>query len=106
MGHEAYRWTLGLYKDGEEGVCLCCLEGGLVISHPVYIDNLVDGIMLAAVHPMRLVKLLISVTNLLQWDTWWGYYGKMAGRKPRRVPMWVAQIGAVLSDTFKLKFAA
>ena len=101
-GPRAYSWTLGLYKMVKKGVPVLFgkADGH---SHPVYIDNLVDGIMLTAVHPNAVGEAFNFCDQPVRWDKWWGYYGQMAGRKPRRVPMWVAKIGAVASDTFKLK---
>ncbi|MCB8943924.1 MAG: NAD(P)-dependent oxidoreductase [Ardenticatenaceae bacterium] len=101
-GPRAYSWTLGLYRMVKKGVPVLFgkADGH---SHPVYIDNLVDGIMLTAVHPQAIGEAFNFCDRPVQWDTWWGYYGQMAGRKLRRVPMWIAKIGAVLSDTFKLK---
>lgn len=101
-GPRAYSWTLGLYRMVKKGVPVLFgkADGH---SHPVYIDNLIDGIMLTAVHPNAVGEAFNFCDQPVQWDTWWGYYGKMAGRKPRRVPMWIAKIGAVASDTFKLK---
>jgi nucleoside-diphosphate-sugar epimerase len=101
-GPRAYSWTLGLYRMVKKGVPVLFGKGD-GHSHPVYIDNLIDGIMLAAVHPNAAGEAFNFCDRPVNWHTWWNYYGQMAGRKPRRIPLWIAKIFAVLSDTFKLK---
>ena len=103
-GPRAYSWTLGLYKMVKKGVPVLFgkADGH---SHPVYIDNLVDGIMLTAVHPNAVGEAF----NFCDAACAVGILGgaimdKMAGCKPRRVfQCGLLKIGAVLSDTFKLK---
>jgi nucleoside-diphosphate-sugar epimerase len=101
-GPRAYSWTLGLYRMVKKGVPVIFGKGD-GHSHPVYIDNLIDGIMLTAVHPQAAGEAFNFCDQPVNWHTWWDYYGQMAGRKPRHIPMWIARIFAVLSDTFKLK---
>ena len=101
-GPRAYSWTLGLYKMVKRGVPVLFGKGD-GHSHPVYIDNLIDGILLTAVHPNAVGEAFNFCDAPVNWHTWWGYYGRMAGRRPRHIPMWIAQVFAVLSDTFKLK---
>ena len=101
-GPRAYSWTLSLYRMVKKGVPVIFGKGD-GHSHPVYIDNLIDGILLTAVHPNAAGEAFNFCDRPVNWHAWWGYYGKMAGRKPRRIPMWIAKVFAVLSDAFKLK---
>lgn len=60
-------------------------------AHPVFIDNLVDGLLLAATHPAAPSHAFNFVDQPLPWREWFGYFGTMCGRKPRRLPMALAR---------------
>ncbi len=100
-GPRAYSWTLGLYRMVKKGVPVL-FGDGKGHAQPVYIDNLVDQMILLATHPQAIGEAFNACDPPVDWFTFWGYYGHMANRKPRQIPMWIAKIFAVISDAFKL----
>lgn len=81
-----------------------CLVGrGEGNAFPVFIDNLVDGMLLTAVSPNAPYEAFQFIDPPVDWNTFFGYYGQMCGKKPRSMPLWGAKIVATVRDTFKLR---
>jgi nucleoside-diphosphate-sugar epimerase len=70
--------------------------GGEGYAQPIYVDNLIDGMILAAVRDEAVGEAFNFIDRPLPWRDFFGYYGRMCGRKPIGLPMWLAQIMAVL----------
>ena len=100
-GPRSYAWTVGMLKLVKKGVPTLF---GRAEGHafPVYIDNLCDMLILAAVKPDAVGEAFNAVDPPINWNQFFGYYGKMAGRKPRRLPMALAQSIVVLNKLFGL----
>jgi len=65
-------------------------------AHPVYIDNLIDATVLAAAAPQSAGETFNIVDIEPTWNEFFGYYGRMVGRAPRRAPSWLAENGLKL----------
>ena len=98
-GPRSYSWTVGMLKLVKKGVPTLF---GRAEGHafPVYIDNLCDMLILAAVQPDAVGEAFNAVDPPIDWNQFFGYYGRMAGRKPRRLPMALAQSIVVLNKLF------
>jgi len=101
-GPRSRPWTLGMLKlvKGGTPVLLGDSSGN---AFPVYIDNLVDGLILAATVPEAAGEVFQLVDAPVPWKRWFGYFGDMCGRKPRRLPAVVAKPLALLVEKLHLK---
>jgi nucleoside-diphosphate-sugar epimerase len=70
------------------------LGDGLGHAHPVYIDNLVDGLVLLGWHPAAVGEAFNFVDEATSWRIFFGYYGRMSNRRLVRVPLWLVK-GAI-----------
>jgi len=100
-GPRSYAWTLGMFNLVKKGVPTLF---GRAEGHafPVYIDNLCDMLILAATKPEAVGEAFNAVDTPVDWNQFFGYYGKMAGRKPRRLPMALAQTIVVFNKLLGL----
>jgi nucleoside-diphosphate-sugar epimerase len=71
-------------------------------TYQVYIDNLIDGMLLTAVKPQAAGEAFNFVDPPVDWRTFFNYYAAMCGEKPRTIPMWAARILAWANETIKL----
>lgn len=60
-------------------------------AYPVYVGNLVNGIILAARQPQAAGEAFQFVDTPMTWRDWFGHFGRMCGRPPRRAPLWLAR---------------
>jgi hypothetical protein len=58
-----------------------------------------------AVRPQAVGESFNASDPPVNWHTFWSYYGRMAGRKPRHIPMPIAKLFAIISDALKLDLA-
>lgn len=100
-GPRSYSWTVGMLNMVKKGVPTLF---GRADGHafPVYIDNLVDMMLLAAVRPESVGEAFNAVDEPVTWQQFFSYYGDMAGRKPRRIPMPLARLVVVANRLLKL----
>ncbi len=101
-GPRASSWTIKMVEAIQKGLPVI-FGAGDGYALPVYIDNLVDGLMLTAVSPQAPGESFNFVDPPVDWHTFFGYYGAMCGKKPRRIPMWAANILAFASEKMDLK---
>ncbi|KAA3660423.1 MAG: NAD-dependent epimerase/dehydratase family protein [Chloroflexi bacterium] len=101
-GPRADSWTINIVKLIKKGVPVVFGNGSGTI-YPVYVDNLVDGMLLTAVHPAAVGEAFNFSDPVLSMREFFDYYGNMCGRKPRRLPFWVANIMVTLNKWFNLK---
>ena len=101
-GPRADSWTINMVKLIQKGVPVLFGDGS-GNAYPVYIDNLVDGMMLTAVHPAAVGEAFNFSDPVISMQEFFDYYGKMTGRKPRKLPFWVANIMLTLNNWFNLK---
>ena len=100
-GPRAESWTINMVKLVKKGVPLLFGDGSGT-AYPVYIDNLVDGMLLTAVHPAAVGEAFNFSDPAITMQEFFKYYGEMCGRKPRRLPFWVANIMLVFNNWFNL----
>jgi len=88
FGPRGRSWTINLFKLVKKGVPVI-LGDGTGHAQPVYIDNLLDGMILAGTCPEAVGQSFNFVDRPLPWKELFAYYGAMCGRKPRRLPLWL-----------------
>jgi nucleoside-diphosphate-sugar epimerase len=82
-------------------------SGGRGVFSPLYIDNLIDGLVLAMNHPAASGQVFtLSDGAAVTCGEFFGYYGRMLGRATPAVPTWLArglaagsEVGAALTGT-------
>lgn len=87
-GPRGWSWTVNLFKLVKKGVPVI-LGDGTGFAQLVYIDNLLDGMILAGTKPEAVGQSFNFVDEPLPWKELFAYYGAMCGRKPRRLPLWL-----------------
>jgi nucleoside-diphosphate-sugar epimerase len=98
-GPRSRTWSLGLLRLVQRRFPTL-VGGGHGHASPVYIDNLVDGMILAASQPQAAGEDFQFVDQALPWRDFFGYYGRMAGRRLYGVPTWLAQGALALFRRF------
>ncbi len=84
-------WTLRMVKLIQQRMPVIFGKGD-GYAYPVYIDNLVDGLMLAGTVPAAAGEDFNFVDEPRTWRDWFGAYGGIAGRKPVAVPLWLGRL--------------
>ncbi|HRQ36906.1 MAG TPA: NAD(P)-dependent oxidoreductase [Chloroflexota bacterium] len=100
-GPRSAAWTVSLVKLIQNGTPVLFGDGS---GHawPVYIDNLIDGMLLTAVQPGVTGEAFNFCDTAVTWQTFLGHYGQMCGRKPRRLPLWAARLLAEANSLFNM----
>jgi nucleoside-diphosphate-sugar epimerase len=93
-------WTVGMYRLVKKGVPVLFGTGGN--AYPVYVDDVVDMLIRCATVPEAAGEAFTGVDQSIGWPQFFGYYGQMAGRSPRRVPVPVARIIAAAAEVLPL----
>jgi nucleoside-diphosphate-sugar epimerase len=83
-GPRSRGWTLWFVDRIRKGYPVM-LAGGFGLCRPVFIDNLVDAIVLAAVRPAGGHAFTIVDADI-PWRDFVGFYGRMLKRQPRSAP--------------------
>ena len=94
-------WTAGMLKLVKKGTPVV-FGAGDGQAFPVFIDNLVDGAMLAGSIPEAAGRTFHFVDAAVKWRDWFGYFGAMCGKEPRRLPMFVARLVAAANEVLPL----
>jgi len=100
-GPRSIDWTLRLMQMVQKGVPVI-LGKADGLAYPVYIDNLIDGMMLAAVRPEAAGEAFQFCDPQVDWRTFFGYYGRMCNKPLRSLPQWGAVILAWAAEIFHL----
>ncbi len=100
-GPRSQGWSVQMLQLVQKGTPVL-FGGGHGHAWPVYIDNLVDGMLLAATHPQAVGEAFNFADPVTDWRTFFGYYGQMCGRKPRQIPLWGARLLAWANGVFRL----
>lgn len=100
-GPRSMGWTVGLLKLVQRETPVLFGDGA---GHawPVYIDNLIDGLLLTAVHHAAAGEAFNFCDQAVTWRVFFEYYGRMCGKRPRRLPLWMASLLAGVNGLFKL----
>lgn len=100
-GPRSAAWTIGMAKLVGSGtpVLLGKADGN---AFPVYIDNLVDGLLLAATMPQAAGETFHLVDAPVTWRRWFGYFADMHGKKARGLPGALAKVLALAAEKLPL----
>lgn len=101
-GPRSEGWSVGMLKLVKKGTPVIFGDGS-GHAYPIFIDNLIDGMLLTAVHPAAVGEAYNMVEPPITLKQFFTYYGEMCGRKPRRLPFWAANSLVVLNKLFNLK---
>lgn len=74
-------------------------------AYPVFIGNLVEGIMLAATRPGAINQAFNLVDPPITWRNWFGHFGDMCGQAPVAIPLWLARPLVRISEFLPLGFS-
>ena len=99
FGPRGRSWTINLFKLVKRGVP-AIFGDGTGHAQPIYVENLIDGLILAAYKPEAAGQAFNFVDQPLPWRDFLGYYGAMCGRPPRRLPLGLARIALTLVKPF------
>ncbi len=100
-GPGSYGWSLRMVRILERGLPVIFGDGA-GHAHPVFIDNLIDGLILAATRQEAIGKHFNFVDGPVPWREWFGYYARMCGRSPRRLPLWMACLALAAAERLPL----
>lgn len=94
-------WTVQMLRLVQKGVPVI-FGDGQGHAYPVYIDDVVDMLMLAATRPEASGETFNASDASVDWETFFGYFGRMSGKKPRRVPLLAARVFSHLNERLHL----
>ncbi|MCP4417155.1 MAG: NAD(P)-dependent oxidoreductase [Chloroflexi bacterium] len=100
-GPRAQSWTINMIKLVCKGTPVIFGDGS-GYAYPIFIDNLVDGMLLTAVHPQAVGEAYNLCDPVVTMREWFGFYGRMCGRKPRSIPLWAAHLLVTLNKPLRL----
>ncbi|MFO7537154.1 MAG: NAD(P)-dependent oxidoreductase [Chloroflexota bacterium] len=100
-GPRAQSWILNLCRYIKKGVPVIFGKGN-GLACPIYIDNLIDGMLLAAVTPAAQNETYNFCDEPVTWRDYFRYLGQISGRRPRTVPYWIAWPVALFNEKFQL----
>lgn len=89
-GPGSQTWTVNMIRLLQRRVPII-IAGGTGHAQPVYIDNLVDLLILAASRPEAAGQAFNGIDQPLPWRDFFGYYGRMCDRRPWGIPLWLAR---------------
>jgi nucleoside-diphosphate-sugar epimerase len=94
-------WTVRMIHMAQRGL-IPLIDGGSGTAYPVYIDNLVDLLVLTATHPDAIGEVFNGVDDgPVSMKQFLGAYMTMAKTtRAIRAPGWLAQLGARIADPF------
>jgi len=84
-------WTVGMLRLLQKGVPMLFGDGS-GHAFPVFIDDLLAMLRLAATHPQAPGEAFNASGPSVTWAQFLGYYARMSGRSLRRLPMPVAKV--------------
>jgi nucleoside-diphosphate-sugar epimerase len=90
-------WTTLPVKLAQRGLPLL-IGGGRGLSHPVYVENLIDAYLLAATRVEAIGEAFTICDCDVPWREFYGRYAKMAGRPARSVPVAIAMVAALAPE--------
>lgn len=94
-------WTVGMLRLVKKGVPVLYGDAS-GHAYPVYIDDLIDALVLAGARPEASGEAFNVSDASVDWATFFWYYGRMCGKRPRRVPMALARLIAWGNERFHL----
>lgn len=101
-GPRAIGWSVRMVQLVQKRVPVI-YGGGRGHAYPIYIDNLVDGLLLAATHPAASGQTFNFTDPAVTFKEWFSYYGRMCGRKPISMPLFLAHLLVWANDRLGLR---
>jgi nucleoside-diphosphate-sugar epimerase len=89
-GPRSAGWTIAMLKLVKRGVPVLFGEAQ-GHAYPIYVDDLVDLLVLAGTRPEAAGQAWNGADTPITWEQFFDFYAKMTGKKPRRVPLWLAR---------------
>jgi nucleoside-diphosphate-sugar epimerase len=74
------------------------IGGGYGLSHPVYVENLIDAYLLAAERDEAIGEAFTISDDDVEWREFFGRYAAMLGKRARSIPVSLAWLSAVLAE--------
>ncbi len=104
-GPQSPTWTLRVAQWAKAGR-MPLIGGGRGTAFPIYIDDLVDLLLLCAVHPRAVREVFNAVDDglITLADYLGGYMRMVPTTRAIRVPCWVARLAAALADPFVRRY--
>jgi nucleoside-diphosphate-sugar epimerase len=96
-GARGSSWTTLPVKLAQRGLP-SLVGGGYGLSHPVYVENLIDAYLLAAECEGAVGEAFTISDGDVPWREFFGRYAAMAGKRARSIPVALAWLGAVLAE--------
>lgn len=90
-GPGSYSWSKRMVQLLQNRVPVIFGEGN-GLAYQVFIDNLVDGMILAAKAPSAAGEDFHFVDPQVTWWEWFGAYGAMCGCSPVQIPLWLSRL--------------
>lgn len=84
-------WTVGMFENVREGKPVF-LGDGSTYFNPVYIDDVVDALVLCAKSPQAPGEGFNLSSEVTTWRDFMDYYGKLCGKEPRGIPLFLARL--------------
>ncbi len=100
-GPRSYAWTLRPLSLIQKRTPTIFGDGS-GHAYPVFIDNLVDGLLKLACQPQAVGEAFNFVDAALSWRNFFGFYARMANRRLVKVPLWLTR--AALNVTNRLRW--
>jgi nucleoside-diphosphate-sugar epimerase len=100
-GPKSLGWTVGMLKLVQRGVPVLFGEA-TGYAYPVYVDDVVDMLRLCGSHPEAAGQSWNCCDAPVTWLEFFEYYGRMCGRRPRRIPLLLARALAFANETLHL----
>ncbi len=100
-GPRGLSWSVKMVQVMQRGVPVIFGDGS-GHAYPVFVDNLIDGMLLTAVSPQAPGESFNFVDPPVNWRVFFSHYGAMCGKKPRAIPVWAAKILALASEKLNL----
>lgn len=100
-GPRALGWSVRMLQLVQKRVPVI-YDGGRGHAYPIYIDNLIDGMILAATQPGAVGEAFNFCDAPVTFKEWFGYYGRMCGREPKSMPLFLARLIVTINDLFNL----
>lgn len=94
-------WTTRLVMEAKKGQ-LPFINSGRGSVHPIYVDNLVDLLLLCALHPDAVGQTFNAADDgPVTWADFFGAYMRMVPtERAIHLPLWAARLGALLANPF------
>lgn len=86
-------WSFVMFRNVCEGKPVF-LGDGSAHFNPVYVDDVVDALVLCATSPRAGGEAFNVSAEVTTWRDFMGYYGRLCGREPRGLPLWLARLMA------------